>query len=62
MDRRSFMTLLGSAAAWSIPARAQNLRLPLVGFLSSLSAGALTGQLVRSAKGCGASDTKKGKT
>jgi ABC transporter substrate binding protein len=41
--RREFITLIGGAVAWPTEVRAQNLPLPLVGFLSSLSAGALTG-------------------
>ena len=45
MRRREFIAALGGAAAWAVVARAQNLRLPLVGFLSSLSAGALTGPI-----------------
>ena len=43
MRRREFITLIGGAVAWPTEVRAQNLPLPLVGFLSSLSAGALTG-------------------
>jgi putative ABC transport system substrate-binding protein len=43
MKRRTFIAGLAGAAAWPRRVRAQNLRLPLVGFLSSLSARALTG-------------------
>ena len=52
MQRREFITVLGVAAGWPLTAPGQDRRLPIIGFLSSLSAGALSGPVSAFSKLC----------
>ena len=62
MRRREFITLLGGSVVLSpMTARAQQAALPIVGFLSSLSAAALSDPIAAFRDGLGSVGYEEGK-
>jgi putative ABC transport system substrate-binding protein len=53
MRRRDFITLLGGAAAWPLTVQAQQLGMPVVGYLDSKVEAASTHQVAAFRKGLG---------
>jgi putative ABC transport system substrate-binding protein len=61
MRRREFVTLIGGAAAWPIAGLAQQAGMPVIGFLSSLSADIYAGRLHAFRQGLGESGYVEGR-
>jgi ABC-type uncharacterized transport system substrate-binding protein len=61
MNRREFIAMLSAAAGWPLVARAQHESLPKIGFLSSLSATALSGPVTSFREGLGSVGYEDGK-
>ena len=61
MRRREFIAVVGTAVTWPLVAHAQQPALPVVGFLSSLSAAALTGPVAAFRQGLESLGYKEGK-
>ncbi len=62
MRRREFITLVGGAAAWPLPTRAQQSTMPVIGFFRSTSADDSTDLLAAFRRGLGESGLAEGHT
>jgi putative tryptophan/tyrosine transport system substrate-binding protein len=61
MKRREFIAAVSSAVTWPFVGQAQQLALPIIGFLSSLSSAALTGPVAAFRQGLGSLGYEEGK-
>src|SRR5260370_8752719 len=61
MHRRAFITLIGSAVAWPLAARAQQLATPVIGVLHGVSAAQWTDRMAGFHRGLGEAGFPEGR-